>query len=75
MELGIQRQSRQYVHLSMDFETALTVCKRHGKPIVLRINSEAMVDNGHKFYLSKNGVWLTKDVPVKFISIETDRNV
>lgn len=75
MKLGIQRQSRQYVHLSMDFETALTVGKRHGKPIVLRINSEAMVDNGHKFYLSKNGVWLTKDVPVKFISIETDRNV
>jgi len=26
-----------------------------------------MHDDGYKFYLSKNGVWLTKEVPVKYL--------
>ncbi|GFZ30233.1 putative RNA 2'-phosphotransferase [Clostridium zeae] len=70
MDLGIQKQSRQYVHLSMDFDTARSVGERHGKVIVLKINSITMFNNGHKFYLSKNGVWLTDSVPVEYISLQ-----
>ena len=27
-----------------------------------------MIDQGYVFYLSENGVWLTKNVPVQFIN-------
>lgn len=65
---GIQKMSRQYVHLSADYETAVNVGKRHGKPVVLRIDAKKMFSDGCKFYLSENKVWLTDFVPVKYIS-------
>lgn len=64
---GIQKQSRQHVHLSKDIETAKTVGSRHGKPLVLFIDSKQMVTDGFKFYLSENNVWLTDIVPAKYI--------
>ena len=60
---GLIPKSRLYVHLSKDIETAITVGKRHGKVVIYQIASKQMYDNGYKFYLSKNGVWLTKNVP------------
>lgn len=38
-----------------------------GKEVVYSINSEQMYKDGYKFYLSKNGVWLTKKIPVKYL--------
>lgn len=70
MEVGIKRQSRQHVHLSKDMDTAYAVGKRHGKPIVLKIMAKQMYDDGYKFYISKNMVWLTEFVPVKYVSKE-----
>ena len=64
--------SRLYVHLSKDIDTALKVGKRHGDPVVLKIHSGNMYRDGYKFYLSENGVWLTKKVNVKYIEIITD---
>lgn len=69
---GILKMSRLYVHLSTDSESAKKVGKRHGKPRVYRIESQRMKKDGYKFYLSKNGVWLTKTVPVKYIQLEED---
>jgi len=66
---GLKPMSRLYVHLSKDEETALKVGKRHGKPVVLKIKTEEMLKNGVKFYLSQNGVWLTKYVDEKYIEI------
>lgn len=48
-------------------ETAVSVGKRHGSPVVLTIQAQAMHAQGHPFYLSENGVWLTADVPAAFI--------
>lgn len=63
MKTGIQKMSRQYVHLSLDKGTALKVAKRHGgSPIIIQINAEGMVKDGIKFYHSKNGYWLTEFV-------------
>ena len=64
---GIQKRSRQYVHLSSNIETAVAVGKRHGNPIVLKINTEQMFLDGYKFYLSENGVWLTDNVPYQYV--------
>lgn len=63
---GLRPMSRLYVHLSKDIETAVSVGKRHGKPMVLRIHSGDMYRDGILFYLSENGVWLTKKVGVKY---------
>ena len=68
MAKGLLPRSRQHVHLSLDIETATIVGKRHGKPVVLTINSGQMLKDGHLFYLSDNNIWLTDHVPVKYIS-------
>lgn len=63
---GLRPMSRLYVHLSRDVETAINVGKRHGKPIVLKIHSGSMYRDGVSFYLSENGVWLTRKVEPKY---------
>ena len=70
MAQGIRSMNRLYVHLSPDTETARKVGSRHGKPVILRINSGQMEADGAVFYLSVNGVWLTKEVPAKYITVE-----
>ena len=62
--------NRQYVHLSQDLETATKVGGRHGKSIILKVQCQAILKSGHIFYLSENGVWLTDDIPVKFIRFD-----
>lgn len=67
---GLIPKSRLYVHLSRDIETARAVGKRHGKEIIYSFNSAQMHKDGYKFYLSKNGIWLTKKVPMKYLMKE-----
>jgi len=67
MSEGIKPMSRLYVHLSNDEETAVKVGKRHGKPVILKIRAKEMWKDGIKFYLSQNGVWLTKYVDKKYV--------
>lgn len=59
---GIRKMSRQYVHLSGDFETAMAVGRRHGIPVVITIDAQAMSRDGVTFYRSENGVWLCEQV-------------
>lgn len=68
MDGGLKKMNRNHVHLSKDWQTAYNVGIRHGKPVILTIDSKAMVQNGYKFFLSENGVWLTDSVPTKYIS-------
>lgn len=71
MQQGLVSKSRQYVHLSTDVKTAITVGKRHGNPVVLTIDTQQMAADGLSFYLSENKVWLTDHVPVKYICDKT----
>jgi putative RNA 2'-phosphotransferase len=66
-ENGLLPGSRQYVHLSQDEETALTVGKRHGKPVILKIRALHMHERGFKFFQAENGVWLVSEAPMMFI--------
>lgn len=66
---GLIPKSRLYVHLSGDVETAINVGKRHGKPIVYKVHSGEMQKDGYEFFRSVNGVWLTKEVPAKYLEI------
>jgi len=64
---GLIPGNRHHVHLSKDKETAEKVGSRRGAAIVLKINSFKMQEDGHKFYISENGVYLTDCVPPKYI--------
>ncbi len=64
---GIKKMNRQHVHLSADEDTALKVGQRHGRPVILQINSGDMYNDGCKFYCSDNGVWLTDYVDPKYL--------
>ena len=66
-KIGLIPKSRLYVHLSKDVETAEQVGKRHGKEVVYQVNAGQMCRDGYKFFLSANNVWLTKEVPVKYL--------
>lgn len=68
---GLRKGQRHHVHLSADSATALKVGQRHGKPVVLTVNSAAMQQAGLVFYLSTNGVWLTEHVPSAYLAFET----
>lgn len=63
---GLIPKSRLYVHLSKDMDTAIAVGTQHGKPVVYQVSAGRMARAGYAFYLSANGVWLTKEVPTEF---------
>lgn len=69
LQKGIQKQNRLHVHLSSDLETAKAVGSRHGKPIILEIDAAIMYEDGIKFYLSENGVWLVDSILPNFIKL------
>lgn len=66
-EQGLIPKTRLYVHLSKDADTAYKVGSRHGRPVIYTVLSRQMYEDGYKFYLSVNGVYLTKEVPVKYL--------
>ncbi len=64
---GLRKMKRHHVHLSADGETARIVGARHGRPVVFLVDAQAMHDDGHTFFRSDNGVWLTDDVPPAYL--------
>lgn len=67
---GINKMARQYVHLSADIETARSVAKRHSRNIcILIVESGKMFKDSYIFHNSKNNVWLTNNVPPKYVKI------
>ena len=64
---GLIRGKRHHVHLSKDVETATKVGARRGKPVILTVDAGRMHRDGHKFFLSANGVWLTDAVPPGYL--------
>jgi putative RNA 2'-phosphotransferase len=65
---GLIRGKRHHVHLSKDVETATKVGARRGKPVILKVDAGRMHQEGYKFWLSANGVWLTDSVPPSYLS-------
>lgn len=67
MKDGLKPMTRQWVHISPTYETAMKVGSRHGKPIVLRVKAKEFVAAGNKLFLSDNGVWLAMAVPSSYL--------
>jgi putative RNA 2'-phosphotransferase len=67
---GLLRGERLHVHLSADTATARNVARRRrGPSVILEVRAAEMHREGHAFYLSDNGVWLTEHVPPRFLVI------
>ena len=56
------------MHLSADVETARKVGGCHGRPVIYAVDCQKMVEDGSIFFLSANHLWLTKRVPVRYLS-------
>jgi putative RNA 2'-phosphotransferase len=65
---GLKAMSRQHVHLSPDEPTALSVGRRHGKPVVFRVDAKRLADAGVRFFRSANGVWLVAAVSPEYLT-------
>lgn len=67
---GLEKRKRNHVHLSKDIETAEKVGKRHGgNLIILEIDSKKMYEEGVKFFISENKVYLVEKVEKKYLKI------
>jgi len=69
LRTGLKRMSRHHVHLSTCVETATAVGKRHGRPVILRVDAAAMSRDGLTFYRSDNGVWLVDEIPPRYMAL------
>jgi putative RNA 2'-phosphotransferase len=65
---GLRPGRRHAVHLSADVDTARLVGRRHGRPVVLRVDAAGMVATGAVFTRSDNGIWLVSAVPAEFLA-------
>lgn len=69
LQNGLRKMQRHHVHLSTEIETARVVGNRYGKPVIFKIETEKMLAENFKFYVSANGVWLVESVPPEFLEI------
>ena len=67
---GLKKINRLHVHLSDNYDTAVKVGSRHGIPVVIKIDAAKMLQDGYKFYISENGVWLVDNVPSKYFILD-----
>ncbi|SDR87361.1 RNA 2'-phosphotransferase [Microlunatus soli] len=67
---GLIPMGRQFVHLSIDRETAVSVGRRKSAdPIVLSVDSVAAAAAGVTFYEGNEVVWLADQVPAEFVAV------
>lgn len=67
---GLTPQGRQYVHLSVDTETAQTVGhRRDGRPALLVIDARRAHEDGVPFYYGNEKVWLADAIVPEYISL------
>lgn len=64
---GLKSGQRHHVHLSVNIDTAISVGRRHGNPIILEVDAGTMHQQGYAFFLSNNNIWLTEYVPPQLL--------
>lgn len=72
LEQGLRKMKRHHVHLSQDENTAMKVGARHGKVVILLVDSGRMFKDGKQFFVSDNGVWLTESVAPEYIEVKSN---
>ncbi len=70
IENGLKSGQRQYVHLSDNIEIAKEIGKRHGKAFIIEIETKELIKNGWEFYKTEQNIWLTTDIPTKYLDFK-----
>lgn len=66
---GLKPMARQYVHLSVDPQTAREVgTRKDTRPVILLVRAGAAHRSGVLFYEGNESVWLADHIPPVFIS-------
>ena len=69
-KMGLLPKGRQYVHLSQDIETALSVGMRHdNRPCILVVEARKAYSESIKFYYGNEKVWLADYVPSEYVKL------
>lgn len=67
---GLKPMKRHYVHLSTDAELAMQVGSRKTlNPILLTIRAEEANQNGIRFYMGNENIWLADHIPPEYIDL------
>lgn len=69
LAMGLDKRQRHHVHLTEDLAIARSVGQRYGKVVLLEVDAGRMHNDGHLFFRSDNGVWLTDTVPPAYIKV------
>jgi putative RNA 2'-phosphotransferase len=64
---GLDKRARHHVHLTADLDVARKVGQRYGTVVLLDVDAKRMRSDGHAFFRSDNGVWLTDAVPARYL--------
>ncbi len=75
MKEGITPQQRQYVHLSKDIKTATSVgLRKDHHPVLLQVDAKKAYQDGLKFYVGNEDIWLADTIPPQYIIKLDDKN-
>jgi putative RNA 2'-phosphotransferase len=66
---GLLPRTRIHIHLVEDAASAFDEGERTNDSIIFKIFAGAMFRDGYHFYQSANGVWLTDQVPNKYLDM------
>jgi len=65
---GIECRDRNMVHLSSTKDQAEKIGKRRtDNPVILKVDAKSARENGLKFYKATENIYLSSDIPVKYI--------
>lgn len=71
---GLRPMERQYVHLSVDMETAIRVGRRHiDAPVVIAVRAAEAWAAGVEFYKATEAVYLSQPIPPEFLELLEDQ--
>ena len=70
MKYGLLKMKRQYVHLSIDLDTAIETGKRkNSNPAIIKVDSKVAYNDGVLFYKGSDKVWLSENLLPNFLKI------
>ena len=68
--LGLQPMKRQYVHLSIDEKTAITVAERRtDEPVIITVRAANAYHDGIEFYCRNDKVWLVDRLDTLYLKL------
>lgn len=67
-EKGLLPMNRQYIHLSINEETAKIIgSRKKGETVIIKIKAKEAFDVGIIFYEENNGIWLAESICSKYL--------